>query len=110
MARKRKDVISQQDNRAKSAADRTVLERVQELTWAMLDEQISDDEFRLLENLLLSDDDARDTYVNCIQLHAGLMAHYLPRTIPAAASGSKSPVLGLLDTSAPGFHPQAEVP
>jgi hypothetical protein len=108
MAQKRKQGRSNQERRAVEAADQAVLERVQELTWAMLDEQISDDEFRLLENLLLSDDEARETYVNCIQLHAGLMEHLTPPTTPAAATGSKSPVLGLLDTGAPGFQSQAE--
>jgi hypothetical protein len=102
MAHKRKDTKANEINSAKHDADQTVLERVQELTWAMLDEQLSDDEFRLLENLLLSDDDARDTYVNCVQLHAELMSHYSPRQLEAAtAAGKSSPVLGFLGGDVP---------
>lgn len=109
MAHKRKQVKSDLTSRASDAADQTVLERVQELTWAMLDEQITDDEFRLLENLLLSDDDARDTYVNCMQLHVGLMAHYATPQTAAAKGTILPPVLGFLNTGGPGFQSQEEV-
>ena len=44
--------------------DPVVNARVQELTWALIDEQITDDEFELLETLLLSDDHARSTYID----------------------------------------------
>jgi hypothetical protein len=78
-----------------SNADNCVVsERVQELTWALLDEQISDDEFVLLDTLLLSDDKARQCYVGCLQLHAELRAHF------AESAGKKTPsgtqVLGFL--------------
>ena len=85
-----------------------VNDRVQELTWELVDEQINDDELRLLENLLLSDDQARDTYVGCIQLHTDLLHHY--GSLPIAPGGTEStrfPVLGFLnDASLPfGAHP-----
>jgi hypothetical protein len=96
MSNKREDSKSE-SSRARHAADQTVIQRVQELTWAMIDEQITDDEFRLLENLLLSDDQARDTYVQCIQLHTGLMTQYAAPTLDATASGAnRTPVLGFL--------------
>lgn len=48
---------------------------VQELTWALVDEQATDDQVHRLEELLLDDNDARQTYVLCMQMHADL--HYL---------------------------------
>src|SRR4051812_43759197 len=66
---------------------------VQELTWALLDDQIKDDEFRLLENLLLSDEDARKSYLNCVQLHADLMVRFAQ---PAARSEAKSSGSGVI--------------
>ena len=66
------------DESKTSAIDptRSCNERVQELTWALLDEQISDDEMSLLDNLLLSDDAARRRYIDCVQLHTDLMQHF----------------------------------
>jgi len=79
--------------------DATVQERVQELSWALFDEQINDDELRLLENLLLSDDQARKTYVNCVQLHTDLAAHFARPAAPTA--GDKTQVLGFLGGAVP---------
>jgi hypothetical protein len=96
------------------ADDSVIQERVQELTWALLDEQISEDEFRLLDNLLLSDDKARETYTACVQLHADLMAHFVTPAEKKAGStvGSKSSVLGFLNADLPfGLQsPSAEEP
>lgn len=85
--------------------DATVQERVQELSWALFDEQINDDDLRLLENLLLSDDKARKTYVDCVQLHTDLAAHFAK---PAAADqDAKTPVLGFLGSA---FPPTTSLP
>ena len=89
---------SRGDFSAAGADDRVISDRIQELTWALLDEQINDDEFILLDNLLLSDEKARGTYLGCTQLHADLMAHF---AVPAGATGSKaesgSQILGFLN-------------
>lgn len=104
MADKRDE--SRGEESAANADDRVVSERVQELTWALLDEQINDDEFRLLENLLLSDDKCRDSYIGCTQLHAELMAHFaVPTTQVGAKTGAGSPILGFLPTG--GFPSQS---
>ena len=63
----------------------SVLDRVQELTWALLDEQITDDEMMLLETLLLADEAARRRYLECVQLHTDLLAHYATSQPVAAA-------------------------
>jgi len=76
----------------------TVLERVQELTWALLDGDISDDEMSLLDTLLLAGDAARNRYIECVQLHTDLMAHYSEPSTATGKGGSKSPVLSFLST------------
>jgi hypothetical protein len=80
------------------------------LTWALVDDEINDDETRLLENLLLSDDQARRTYIGCLQLHTDLTIHF---RAPAAAAGAatKLPVLGFLNAEVPAVgieFPSAE--
>ncbi len=89
-----------------SADDGVVRDRVQELTWELLDEQITDDEFRLLENLLLSDGKARDAYLGCVQLQADLMSHFRGDAVAAGSSGNSKPaVLGFLSSEPPfGFQ------
>jgi hypothetical protein len=72
---------------------------VQELTWALIDDQIESGEFQLLESMLLSDDTARDEYLNCVQLHVDLIAHFAEPA--AAAAAGKSPVLGFLGGGVP---------
>ena len=93
---------SRGENSAANPDERVVSERIQELTWAMLDEQINDDEFLLLDNLLLSDEKARDSYVGCVQLHADLMSYFAtPKMDAGAKSGSGSQILGFLNTESP---------
>ena len=87
-----------------------VLERVRELTWALLDEQISSDEKTLLETLLLSCDEARKMYVECVQLHAGLADHFADRSATQKPStATTSPILGFLNAGMPpvGFSPNS---
>jgi hypothetical protein len=89
-------------NPDKHGRDPMVLERVQELTWAIVDEQISADEMRLLDNLLLCDDEARRTYIGCMQLHTDLLEHFSKPAVAAGATSTKSPVLGFLGEGFPG--------
>lgn len=51
------------------------LDEVQELVWALVDDQATEAEIHHLEELLLESDEARQTYVMCMQMHADL--HFL---------------------------------
>jgi hypothetical protein len=77
------------------AGNRVVCEQLQELTWAMLDEQINDNEFHLLDTLLLSDEIARDSYISCVQLHAVLMSHFATSPSAGLESVTGSTIFGL---------------
>jgi len=87
--------------------DGSLVERTQELTWALVDEQINDDEMRLLDSLLLSDDGARDTYIACMQLHSDLVHHHAePAKANPTPTTGQSPVLGFLASSTSPFEAQ----
>jgi hypothetical protein len=45
---------------------------VQDLTWAMIDEQATDSQLRRLGDLLQASGEARRVYVTCMQMHADL--------------------------------------
>ncbi|MBU4270851.1 MAG: hypothetical protein KKE86_00965 [Planctomycetes bacterium] len=75
--------------------DRTnrLADEVQELVWALVDDQATDAQVRRLEELLLDDSEARRVYVTCMQMHADL--HYLlsdkrPRLPPAVEKAIES--------------------
>jgi hypothetical protein len=66
---------------------------VQELAWALVDEQATDGQIRRLEELLLGGHEARQVYVTCMQMHSDL--HYLlggrqPRLPPALEAAIKA--------------------
>jgi hypothetical protein len=84
------------DTSTDRAGDSAVIERVQKLTWALLDEQITNDEMSLLDSLLLNDGQARKCYIECVQLHC-LTANYVtPVTHTTPKGTTTSPVLGFL--------------
>jgi hypothetical protein len=84
-----------------SNAEHTSPQRVQELTWALLDDQINADEFTELDNALLNDVQARQTYVGCVQLHRDLLAHFACYAAPPASPSTRSPILGFLNAAMP---------
>jgi hypothetical protein len=102
MAQKKNSSPSTSGESRPDDQQRTVLERVQELTWAMLDGAITDDELSLLDTLLLTGDEARCRYVECVQLHTDLMAHYSAPKTTVATQGTSTPVLGFLGNATPG--------
>src|SRR3954451_12665994 len=87
-----------QNSNQRGSDDQLVKERVQELTWALVDESISDDELSLLESLLLSDDAARSTYLGSMQMHSDLLSHFAGASPKSKTkSAATTQVLGHLD-------------
>jgi hypothetical protein len=85
------------------------IERVHELSWALFDEQITDEQMAELEARLLSDATARDAYIRCVQLHTDLSAHFAKPEQSVAGSATKTPILGFLGGDSPfGGIPQSE--
>jgi hypothetical protein len=76
--------------------------RVAELTWALIDERITDEEMAALDRLLSTDENARSEYLRCIQLHADLQASFSEKPSPVGAPPQdKPPVLGSLGAPIP---------
>jgi hypothetical protein len=58
---------------------------VQELTWALVDEMADERDMARLEQLLLDHDEARQTYVLCMQMHSDLHFLFAPKpSLPEA--------------------------
>ena len=74
-----------------------LLDEVQELTWALLDEHIGDDEFSRLEQVLIDETAARQTYLDCVQLHVDLHQYFAEQQETATVGSNRSPLLGFLD-------------
>ncbi len=84
------------------APESSFVDEVQQLTWGLLDEQLSDDEITRLEQLVCKHDEARQAYVCCVQMEIDLKDHFANQseTNQAEVKGEaskKSPVLGFLN-------------
>lgn len=90
------------DTDAEAGDDLGRIGRVHELTWALLDEHISDAEMAELETLLKGEKEARDAYVRCVQMHVDLTLHFQPHAAPQfTPPAAKTPVLGMLADGLP---------
>lgn len=89
-------------NDTDSGDDLGPIGRVHELTWSLLDEQITDAEMTELETLLKGEKGARDAYVRCVQMHVDLTLHFNPEAAPKfTPPTTKTPVLGMLAEGLP---------
>ena len=50
-----------------------LLEKTQAMIWDLLDDRISDADFLQLEELLRDDEQVREIYLQCVQIHVDLM-------------------------------------
>ncbi|MEM9184928.1 MAG: hypothetical protein AAGB00_00360 [Planctomycetota bacterium] len=90
-------------------AAEVTIDRIDRLVSALVDEAISDAEISELERLLASEPEARQRYVQGMQLHADLITHYQPDSFDVTKAAI-SPVLGFLgpadsDVSLPPAKP-----
>ena len=86
-------------------------DRVEELAWMLVDDNLSEQDRRELEALLSKNAEARQTYVDCVRLHCDLVEHFAGREVPAVeptSSAQRSPVLGFLQSGIgmPGLSPE----
>jgi hypothetical protein len=78
---------------------------IQDLAWAMADETISADDAKRLEDLLLADPEARQLYVQCMQLQADLHLFFNPKPVVAPNIPVEAPPATPVMTSLPGSAP-----
>jgi len=55
-----------------------LIEEVQQLVWALVDEVATDEQMRRLESLVVQHAEARKAYVDCMSLHAELHCMFAP--------------------------------
>jgi len=55
-----------------------LIEEVQQLVWALVDEVATDEQMRRLESLVVVHAEARKAYVDCMSLHAELHCMFAP--------------------------------
>jgi anti-sigma factor RsiW len=78
------------------------LTEVQDLIWALLDQQISESDFKQLEAMLEEDEEARRLYVQCVQIHVDLQQWYGGNSATAPRIPAGAPLdLPLLDGGSP---------
>jgi hypothetical protein len=70
-------------------------DRVRELTWAMVDDFITDAEWSELQQHLNNSAEARLAYIEAIQLHSDLLYHFKEPPLSDSESNTSS-VLGFL--------------
>ena len=76
-----------------------LMEEVQQLVWALVDEMATDEQIRRLEALVLEHAAARRAYVDCMSLHAELHCMFSPpRPVKPIAMGNAT------TTTAPIFN------
>jgi hypothetical protein len=103
--------MSNKDSASPRGVEASTTGRVAELTWALIDERISDQEMATLDRLLSTDENARREYLRCIQLHADLQANFAGRPSPADTSPEPKPsVLGSLGAPLPPLELPATPP
>jgi hypothetical protein len=81
------------------------LDGTQDLVWALLDDHISNAEFAALEERLLADQTARETYIRCVQMHVDLNDHFKGD----AAKPKLEQVLGFLGSASSTTTPSNPV-
>ncbi|MEN6452573.1 MAG: hypothetical protein ABFC96_18945 [Thermoguttaceae bacterium] len=64
-------------------------DEVQELVWALVDDAATDEQVRRLEELLLENQEARQIYVTCMQMHADLQCLLGAKPPKLTAPGGK---------------------
>jgi hypothetical protein len=95
-----------QEDRSLPTNPEALLEEVESLTWALLDDQLDEADGTRLTQLLEAHEDARARYVECVQLHIDLQNHYAGE--PTAAPGDKSKGATVLPNLMPGGMPGVE--
>ncbi len=86
-------------------ANDMLLDEAEALIWAMLDESIEPANAKRLEGLLQENEQVRQRYLSCVQMHADLNQHFAE--LPNMPS---SPVLGSLGDLQPGTTSLPPVP
>lgn len=76
--------------------DENLLDEADRLIWALLDDQLAAADTTRLETLLKKNEQVRQRYLECVQIHADLHHHFEGDQPIITPDQPKSPVLGSL--------------
>ena len=85
---------------ADQLTQKSILDEAEKLIWAYLDEHIEEADIERLEHLLKENEQVRQRFAQCAEIHADLYSHYQQGA--AKPAESKLPVLGSLLIEMPG--------
>lgn len=74
-------------------------DRVRELTWAMVDENLEDSQWSELQKLLTDSSSARFAYIEAMQLHTDLLFHFQDQHKGESKKDPDTPILGSIEAS-----------
>jgi hypothetical protein len=93
------------DNQNLHDSNDELLAQAEEMTWSLLDDNLSPAEVPRLEKMIEDNGEVRARYLECVQLHADLTGHFAgdaELNAPNLPASTDSPVLGSLGDAAPG--------
>ena len=85
------------------------IEELDQLVWALLDDQLTSSEIERLEQMLIGDEDLRKHYVRCMQLHADLHTMFYQAKERAAESVAKQEQVAGEEPQAPAIMPPLDI-
>ena len=80
----------------------SILEEAEQLIWAVLDDQVDKADLERLETLLHQDEQIRERYIQCVQLHTDLTTMLPAEGESPPEDLPKTPIVGLLGDIQPG--------
>ncbi len=93
------------DNQNSRSSTDELLDQAEEMIWSLLDDNLPKADVPRLEEMIKNNDDVRNRYLECVQLHSDLSGHFggaAKLKISELPSSFGSPVLGSLGDAAPG--------
>ena len=94
---------SKDNHRSLDEANKELLQEAEVLIWSLLDEEIETGDIQRLEGLLKENEQVRQQYISCVQMHTDLIEHFgADQGTPLPGQLPKSPVLGSLGDLRPG--------
>jgi len=93
------------DDNTLPEASEALLQEAEALIWALLDDEIQPTDAKRLEGLIQDNEQVRQRYINCTQMHVDLVEHFGGGATEEPTESSKrlqSPVLGSLGDLRPG--------
>lgn len=95
-------------NNGLEANSNSLLDEAEQMIWALLDDEITDQDVKKLETMLADNETVRQRYIECTQLHVDLKEHFGPNTSTDIPASNGSGIISKLIAEhlpTPGINP-----